>query len=107
MKEIVTKNVEETQDFAEAFAKEIQPGDIITLSGDLGAGKTTFTQGFAKGLGVTHRIISPTFIIIRTYTIPNPQSRIPNFYHIDLYRIHSDKDLQGLGFEEILEDKNA
>ena len=106
-KVIVTKNAEETQKFAEEFGKNIQAGDIITLTGDLGAGKTTFTQGFAKGLGITNRIISPTFIISRKYEIKRKSQTIKIFYHIDLYRMVSEKDLHSIGLEEILGDKNT
>lgn len=63
----------------------------------MGAGKTTFVQGLAKGLGIKRRITSPTFIIVRSYGEEN-------FYHIDLYRIESDKDIEGLGIEEIFKD---
>jgi len=105
--EIVTTSAEETQKFAGEFAQKIKPGDIITLSGELGAGKTTFVQGFAQGLGITQRIISPTFIIMRTYSISNPKSLISNFYHIDLYRTVSEKDLEGLGLKDIFADPFA
>ncbi|KPJ54657.1 hypothetical protein AMJ47_03830 [Parcubacteria bacterium DG_72] len=66
---------------------------VLGLVGDLGGGKTTFLQGFAKGLGIKKRILSPTFIIIR---------RIKNFYHVDCYRIQKPKELLSLGFEEII-----
>ncbi len=93
-KTFTTNNSEETQELGEDFAKSLRAGDVVCLYGDLGSGKTTFVQGLAKGLGVKEKIISPTFIIIRTYPLKN-------FYHIDLYRIENN-DLQGLGLEEIL-----
>lgn len=105
--EIVTTSAEETQKFAEEFAQKVKPGEIITLSGELGAGKTTFVQGFAQGLGITQRIISPTFIIMRTYSISSPKSRVSNFYHIDLYRTATEKDLEGLGLKDIFADPSA
>lgn len=81
---------------------------MIALYGELGSGKTTFVQGLAKGLGVKQRIISPTFIIIRTYKLKSQNSNRKTttqnsklFYHIDLYRIVN--DIKGLGLEEILE----
>ena len=107
MTELITHSVEETQQFAEKFAKEIQPGDIITLSGDLGAGKTTFTQGFAKGLGITQRIISPTFIIARKYRITDSKLSIAYFYHIDLYRLHKEEEIESVGLSEIFGEKDA
>ncbi len=91
-KAIITKSSEETQNFAAEFAKTIKPGEIICLYGDLGAGKTTFVQGLAKGLGIKQRIISPTFTIIREYG---------NFYHIDLYRVENITDIKNLGIEEL------
>lgn len=91
---IATKSPEETKEFAIDFAKSLKAGDIICLYGDLGAGKTTFVQGLAKGLGIDKRIISPTFTIIREYPIENSK-----FYHIDLYRL---KDVINLGLEEVL-----
>lgn len=70
------------------------------LYGELGSGKTTFAQGFAKGLGITTRLLSPTFIIVRRYPIPRQTGFL---YHIDLYRMEGEKDLFGLGLPEILE----
>ena len=73
----------------------------ICLYGDLGSGKTTFVQGLAKGFGITSRLLSPTFIIVRRYQLKEPFSL---FYHIDLYRIESNLALEGLGISEILSD---
>jgi tRNA threonylcarbamoyladenosine biosynthesis protein TsaE len=92
-----TNNSLETAKLGEEFSKEIKNGGIIFLYGDLGAGKTTFVQGVAKGLGIKRRITSPTFIIVRSY-------REENFYHVDLYRIESERDIEGLGIEEIFKD---
>ncbi|WP_102349585.1 tRNA (adenosine(37)-N6)-threonylcarbamoyltransferase complex ATPase subunit type 1 TsaE [Bacillus sp. Marseille-P3661] len=91
--EIHTNSTEETMSFAERLAEKLQPGSVITLEGDLGAGKTTFTKGLAKGLGINRTVNSPTFTIIKEYT----QGRIP-LYHMDVYRLEeSDEDL---GFDE-------
>lgn len=98
----ITNSFEETQNLAEGFAKEIADGATLCLYGELGSGKTTFVQGFARGLGIKQRIISPTFIIIRQYKVS--PSRRNAFYHIDLYRIESPQDFEGLGLEEILND---
>ncbi|WP_416730253.1 tRNA (adenosine(37)-N6)-threonylcarbamoyltransferase complex ATPase subunit type 1 TsaE [Fictibacillus sp. JL2B1089] len=87
-----TKSAEETMSFAEKLGSILQKGDVLTLAGDLGAGKTTFTKGLAKGLGVTRTVNSPTFTIIKEYS-----GRLP-LYHMDVYRLEdSDEDL---GFEE-------
>lgn len=101
MKIIKTNSVEETKQFAKELAKDFLNGGIIALSGDLGAGKTTFAQGFAKGLNIEDKVISPTFLIIRQYPIPNQKNW---FYHIDLYRLEN-IDLKNSGLEEILSDK--
>lgn len=99
----ISYSPQETQEIAGELAKT--PGlGAVTLTGDLGYGKTTFVQGFAKGLGISHRILSPTFIIMRTYDIPGSDKRL---YHIDLYRIKSTDDLKSLGIEEVLNDPKA
>lgn len=99
-----TKSVEETQQLAEKFAQKIASGGVVLLYGNLGAGKTTFVQGLAKGLGIKHRIISPTFIILRTYEIPPLSSRVKSrdLYHVDLYRLESEKEIEGLGLVDLL-----
>lgn len=107
MQKVITKSSEKTQDFAEELSKDFRDGGIIALSGELGAGKTTFAQGFAKGLGIKDKIISPSFLIIRQYPVPG---QINFFYHIDLYRLENigpgsiGVDLKNLGLEEILND---
>lgn len=115
-KTYVLKTVEETQGVAEELAKTLKAGDILCLYGNLGAGKTTFSQGLARGLGITQRIISPTFVIVRKYEIKrktrNVKQKIKNeeikfFYHIDLYRTKTRDDLKGIGIEEILRDTTA
>jgi tRNA threonylcarbamoyladenosine biosynthesis protein TsaE len=93
--EIITTTPEETGTFAESLANFLQPGDVITLEGDLGAGKTTFTKGLAKGLGVKKTVNSPTFTIIKEY-----KGRLP-FYHMDVYRM--DDSFEDLGFDEYFE----
>lgn len=100
MQKIYTKNAKETKKFAKNLAKDFLKGGIIALSGELGAGKTTFAQGFAQGLGIKGKIISPTFLIIRQYPIPGQKNFL---YHIDLYRLE-DIDLKNSGLEEILTD---
>jgi tRNA threonylcarbamoyladenosine biosynthesis protein TsaE len=93
--EIITTTPEETGTFAESLANFLQPGDVITLEGDLGAGKTTFTKGLAKGLGVKKTVNSPTFTIIKEY-----KGRLP-FYHMDVYRMGD--SFEDLGFDEYFE----
>lgn len=98
---IITNNFAETQKLGKNFAKSLQQGNVVCLYGDLGSGKTTFTQGLAEGLGIKNRIISPTFVIIRSYKL-----EFRSFYHIDLYRTETEQDLEGLGIEEIIKNKN-
>lgn len=88
-----TKSPEATTKLAVKLATLVNPGDVITLEGDLGAGKTTFTKGFAKGLGISRNVNSPTFTIIKEYT----DGRIP-LYHMDVYRLEDSEE--DLGFEE-------
>ncbi len=95
-----TESAEKTAALGEAFANMIDGGDTIALFGDLGSGKTTFLQGFAKGVGVRTRIISPTFIIVRTHSIRYKGALA--FYHIDLYRMKSNDDTHNIGFGEIV-----
>lgn len=95
----ITKSSKETQKLGFDFAKTLRRGSVVCLYGDLGSGKTTFVQGLAKGLGIKRRIISPTFIIVRSYELG-----VMSFCHVDLYRTETVNDLKGLGLEEILED---
>ena len=97
MKEYICNSARETKDLAAQLSEKLNAGTLIILTGDLGAGKTTFTQGLAKGLGITSKVISPTFTIMKVYK----KGRLP-LYHIDAYRLEGiDQDL---GFDEFLED---
>jgi len=93
---IETRSAEETQAFAARLAKKLQPGAVLALYGELGAGKTCFTQGLAYGLGVVQAVNSPTFTIINEYKADIP------LYHIDLYRIHSEDEALDLGLDNYL-----
>lgn len=103
-KKVITKSIEETQKFAEKFAGKLNPGDIVALYGDLGAGKTIFVQGLAKGLGFRGKVFSPTFIFLRPY---NLSGKIKTLYHIDLYRLEEIADLKNIGVEEFLNEKDT
>jgi tRNA threonylcarbamoyladenosine biosynthesis protein TsaE len=105
-KVFITNTSGETRELGRDFAKTLKKGDVIRLYGDLGSGKTTFVQGLAKGLGINSRIISPTFVIVRNYRIKNNESNIMDFYHIDLYRMESGKDIEALGIGEIMNNEN-
>jgi tRNA threonylcarbamoyladenosine biosynthesis protein TsaE len=80
-----------------ALAGVLRPGDVVALSGDLGAGKTAFVQGVAAGLGSTDRVVSPTFTLVRHY-----RGRMP-ILHMDVYRLDRVQDVLDLGFEELLD----
>lgn len=95
------KSIEETQQLGEKYARKFKNGGVLLLFGDLGSGKTTFTQGLAKALGIIHHIISPTFLIVRTYDLPD--NDLGKLYHIDLYRIESVEEIEDLGMREILD----
>jgi len=135
---IITNSFQETQKLGADFARKINSISVIALYGNLGSGKTTFIQGFAKGLGIQNKIISPTFIIMRTYEFNPSQPPLirggvqisppdkgadegarlldrggesegvslqkKTFYHVDLYRIKDEKDIEGLGLTEIMND---
>ncbi len=88
-------NLEETHKLAEAIGSKVSAGDVILLDGDLGAGKTTWTQVLAKTIGVTDVVNSPTFSLVNEY-----QSDKGIFYHFDLYRIDFPQELFDIGFEE-------
>lgn len=83
---------EETKSFAEQFAAFLEPGDFLALEGDLGAGKTTFTQGLARGLGIQKVVNSPTFTLIKEYMGTMP------LYHMDVYRVED--DVASIGLDE-------
>lgn len=89
------KNKEETERFGRNLAKQLMPGDIICLTGDLGTGKTALTKAIAAGLGVTENVISPTFNIVKEYR----SGRLP-LYHFDVYRLGSPEELFETGAQE-------
>jgi tRNA threonylcarbamoyladenosine biosynthesis protein TsaE len=92
MDDYFSKSVEDTEKFAEQFSKKLSGTEIIALYGDLGAGKTSFTRGLAKGLEVEDSVTSPTFAIVNEY------SGIYPLYHFDMYRIENWNDLESIGF---------
>lgn len=94
MLRICTESPEETVGIGKQLGKLLNPGNIVCLSGDLGAGKTAFTQGIAKGLGVEDYVTSPTYTIINEY-----EGRAP-LYHFDVYRLNDIEEMYELGYEE-------
>ncbi len=108
MKSITTHSVEQTQQFAKEFLLSLNPQEseatIVGLYGNLGAGKTTFTQSVARELGITQPITSPTFVIEKIYEIKH--NNFARLIHIDAYRLEGGRELQNLNFEELVSNKN-
>ena len=96
--EYITNSPSETEAVGAALARVLQPGTIIAYRGDLGAGKTAFTRGLARGLGVTDRVTSPTYTIVNEYI----SGKMPLF-HFDMYRLRCADDLFDIGWEDYLE----
>jgi len=110
-KKFLVFSADETKKIGESLGKKIKKINtnknalIVALKGELSSGKTTFLQGFAKGLGVREKILSPTFLIVKKFKIPNTDiSRFKFFYHIDCYRM-SEKDIENLSFFDIFSKK--
>lgn len=97
-------SVEETWALARQFAAELKSGDVVCLEGDLGAGKTTFTQGLAAALGVAGRVTSPTFCLVQEHRgQAELESNRPTFLvHMDLYRLRGEEDVLAIGWEDYL-----
>ncbi|MDO5695425.1 MAG: tRNA (adenosine(37)-N6)-threonylcarbamoyltransferase complex ATPase subunit type 1 TsaE [Eubacteriales bacterium] len=98
----VTNSPAETEALAEKLAARVVPGTVLALSGDLGTGKTVFTRGFARGLGITDTVNSPTFAIVNEY-----ESHRGPFYHFDVYRIEDADELYEIGFDEYIDEPGA
>jgi tRNA threonylcarbamoyladenosine biosynthesis protein TsaE len=95
--DVVTRTADDTRNVAAALAELLVPGDVVSLTGDLGAGKTTFVQGAARALGVTEQVASPTFVLVREY-----RGDVPVF-HLDVYRLDRLQEVIDLGFEDLLD----
>ena len=96
--EFITNSPLETEKVGEALGKVLIPGSVLAYEGDLGAGKTAFTRGLARGLGATEQVTSPTYTIVNEYL----SGRMPLF-HFDMYRLASSDDLWDIGWEDYLE----
>ena len=96
--EFWTQSPEETEALGAALASSLRPGQVVAFRGPLGAGKTAFTRGLARGLGVTGPVTSPTYTIVNEYT----GGRMPLF-HFDMYRLSSEEDLFDIGWEDYLD----
>jgi tRNA threonylcarbamoyladenosine biosynthesis protein TsaE len=97
LRDQVSQSPAETEAFGERFGNRLRPGDLVLLTGELGAGKTTFVRGVARGVGSLAPVASPTFQLVRMYA-----GRV-QLAHIDLYRIETASELAGLGLDELLD----
>ncbi|MBI4101499.1 MAG: tRNA (adenosine(37)-N6)-threonylcarbamoyltransferase complex ATPase subunit type 1 TsaE [Candidatus Nealsonbacteria bacterium] len=110
MKIVTSLGPAHTRGLGQRLARKIlgEPSEgravVLGLAGNLGGGKTTFLQGFARGLGVKEKISSPTFVILKRFKIRAIAGRFKNFYHLDCYRVEKPKELADLGFKEIVSD---
>ena len=95
--ELLSHSPEDTEDIGARLAEQLEPGAVVAFTGDLGAGKTAFTRGLARGLGIPDRITSPTFTIVNEYE----GGRLPLF-HFDMYRLGSADELFDIGWEDYL-----
>lgn len=95
--EYVSNSPAETENLGAALAERLKPGTVVAFSGDLGAGKTAFVRGMARGLGISERVTSPTFTIVNEYE----GGRLPLF-HFDMYRLGSSDELFDIGWEDYL-----
>ena len=98
MPERLTRSAAETEAAGEELARRLKPGDLVLLAGELGAGKTTFVRGLARGLGSRAEVQSPTFTLVRVYP-----GRV-QLGHVDLYRLESGMGLEELGLDDLLEE---
>lgn len=96
--DILTQSAKDTQNLGHKIGASLTGGEVIALTGNLGAGKTTFVQGVAQGLGIDDRVTSPTFILMKSYSNPSL-----TLYHLDMYRLEDnfDEEVRGLGLKDI------
>lgn len=99
----ITTSSKETQQLAKELARTLTGGEVICLYGDLGHGKTTFTQGLGEGLGVARYVNSPTFLIMRSYKLPSEKM----LYHVDLYRLEHEQEIIDIGLTDLMHSPDA
>lgn len=101
--EFISRSEQETEAFASQLARRLPRGTVLALHGNLGAGKTVFSRGFARGLGITEPVSSPTYTIIQEYPLPEGGY----LFHLDLYRIENSRSALAFGVDEYLNDPGA
>ena len=102
---VVSHSEKETQKLAVNFAKTLKGGETIGLIGDLGAGKTAFVKGLAKGLGIKKAITSPTFVVMKIYPVKHPT--IKHLVHVDAYRVKTARSLTVIGLEDYIKSNDS
>jgi len=102
---IISNSLQETKQFAKEFVKKLKGGEVLGLVGELGAGKTVFTQGLAEALGVEEIVNSPTFVLMKMYKTKN--SKLKTLIHMDAYRLESFNQLKEIGAEEYINKKDC
>lgn len=100
MKKIITNSEKETIELAKEYTSSLKGGEVIGLIGELGAGKTIFTKGLAKGLGIKQVVNSPTFVLMKIYEVRSKKLEVRSLVHIDAYRVKTPADLTAIGAEE-------
>lgn len=104
-KSLITGNWQQTKSVGKEFAKLLNPGDVIALFGELGSGKTTFIQGLAEGLGIETFVTSPSFVIINEYPCFKDGKKL-SFFHVDLYRLENENDIENLGLVDLFNENS-
>ena len=101
--EVMSTSAESTRRVGEGIGRLLRSGDVVLLNGDLGAGKTTLTQGIAEGLGVVEPVQSPTFTLVAEHEGRDANGNALTLCHLDLYRLRDEADLESIGFDQYLE----
>ena len=105
--EIKLSDTQKTKELAFKLAQKIVPGMIFMLYGDLGSGKTTFVRYVVESLGISSRVQSPTFVIVRKYSDESAKGQIKQVFHADLYRLNDKEQIMDLGLSEMAEEENS
>jgi tRNA threonylcarbamoyl adenosine modification protein YjeE len=107
MKEHLSKSLEDTSDIAKDIAATLFGGEVLLLSGDLGAGKTTFSKALIASFGVVDEVTSPTFSLMNMYDLPEEKNSIKKIVHIDTYRLEHEEELVDIGIEDYLDEEHT
>ncbi len=104
----ISNSEKETEKIAAKFAKKLIGGEVLAMTGDLGAGKTAFTKGLAKGLAIDKIVTSPTFVLMKTYKIGKlKKTKVKSLIHIDAYRLNNGDELEAIGVKDYFNDKGC